>query len=698
MTCAYLVTILREVFTKTKPLSVCIALLSLFLSLSAVAETWYVAPSGSNGTANDKGLSADNPLKTIGYAFNTAAGPGDTILVMDGVYRNGDFGSGALDNGPAVFLNNSGTAGNPIVLKNHPGHSPVIEFDGAGGFVANSIAHVEISGFTIRGPAQAITFQEAIDHRLDNPKPKYYNGRGIAIWGPAHHITIRNNVVHDCPASGIRINKGDYLTVSHNQVYGNTRYTSSAESALVIAEAESIDESDTVKIRIENNRVWDNQNLIPFFTPDPPDVGIEDYGTEAQDYIIDGSGVYMTRNKEYTHGWFYLANNISFNNGINGLVIHRTDRAIVVNNTCYMNGATPLESGRQSSSGLTLNHANHVRVYNNISWARFEGDFALGAFGDFVDTTLAGNLVYVGTSEFDSGYSRANPHFLYPSVDPDHANFSLRPGSPAIGAGVSNDDIPYDYIPATDFFGTPRETGSIDIGAVADQGLEEPTVQTWPTASEIVSGQTLSDSALTGGMAVDTEGAAVAGSFVFVDPSATPEMGTGEQDVFFVPADQASFAKVPGTVSVNLRGESSQTSVRNVSIAYYVEVGLSPSQAGVATFEALDEIDSDGDGQQNWEEYRAGTDANNPSSRFEITHFQLNEDQTLQLQWTGGTRGPFPDYVIETTTDLLASPAEWTELQTVAAKEGLHEWTGTEPGPGEGTKFFRVRAGPLNER
>lgn len=665
----------------TKPFAVLICVWIPFFPLAA--NTWYVSPSGSNNLTNGNGLSAEAPLKTIGYAFNNAAGPGDTIWVMDGTYRNGGFGSGALDNGPAVFLNNSGTAGNPIVLTNHPGHSPVIEFDGAGGFVANSIEHVEISGFRIRGPAQAITFAEAMDHRLDDPKPNYYNGRGIAIWGPAHHITLRHNVVSDCPASGIRINKGDYLTVSHNQVFGNTRYTSSAESALVIAEAQSMDESDEIKIRIENNRVWDNQNLIPFFTPNPPDVGIENYGTAAQDFIIDGSGVYMTRNKDYTHGWFYLANNISFNNGINGLVIHRTDRAIVVNNTCYMNGATPLESGRQSSSGLTLNHADHVRVYNNITWARFEEDFALGAFGDFVDTTLEGNLVFVGTSEFDSGYIRADPNFLYPSVNPDLADFSLRPGSPAIGGGVVNDDTP-----ATDFFGAPRE-GDMDIGAVADKGLVEPTVLSWPIAGELVAGQSLADSALIGGVAVDAGGNPVDGSFVFVDPSVIPEAGSAERDVFLVPADGESHAKVPGAVSVGVRAAEDETFLRGVPIQFYLSTGLSPSLAEVGTFEELDEVDSDGDGEVNWREYMAGTDPDNIASLFQITRIRVNADQSVVVEWDGGTAGPSTPYVVETATDLTMAPAAWTEVTTVGRQDGPHEWTGT-PADGD-ARFFRVR-------
>lgn len=424
------------------------------------ATNWYVSPDGNNSLASDHGRSHEKPLRTIAYAFNQAAEPGDTVFVMNGTYRNDGFGTGSINNGPVAFLNSSGTLHMPIVLTNMPGHQPIIEFDGAGGLTAGQIEHIEISGFTIIGPAEHITTEQAMAHRLDLPKPNYYNGRGIAIWGPASHVTIKHNTVSYAPGSGIRVNKGDYLNISHNLIFNNCWYTSAAESALVIAEAQSIDDLDSIKIIIENNQVWGNQNKIPFFTANPPSIGVPNYGAENQDYIIDGSGVYMTRNKEYETGWFYLANNISFNNGINGLVVHRTDRAIVVNNTSYMNGATPLESGRQSSSGITLNNASHVKVFNNISYARYPEDFALGQYGTLHDIELEANIIFNGFTPFDSGYLVANPLFVHADTIKQTADFSLQPNSPAINQGVLNQ-----WVPPTDYLGNPRGD-TPDIGAL----------------------------------------------------------------------------------------------------------------------------------------------------------------------------------------------------------------------------------------
>jgi len=65
---------------------------------------------------------------------------------------------------------------------------------------------------------------------------------------------------------------------------------------------------------------------MPFFKFKLPKYGGTNssiYGDWNQGYIIDGSGVYITRNLAY-EGTFDLSNNVSFDNGINGLVVHKT--------------------------------------------------------------------------------------------------------------------------------------------------------------------------------------------------------------------------------------------------------------------------------------------------------------------------------------------------------------------------------------
>jgi len=57
---------------------------------------------------------------------------------MNGTYKNSKFGSGSLNNGSVVSLDGTkvkGTVNGPLVIRNYPNHKPLIQFDGAGGFL-----------------------------------------------------------------------------------------------------------------------------------------------------------------------------------------------------------------------------------------------------------------------------------------------------------------------------------------------------------------------------------------------------------------------------------------------------------------------------------------------------------------------------------------------------------------------------------
>ncbi|MEM7036372.1 MAG: right-handed parallel beta-helix repeat-containing protein, partial [Bacteroidota bacterium] len=420
------------------------------VSLVRETENWYVSPSGANNLAGANGSSPGAPLQTIQYALDSAWTPGDTIFVMNGTYRNNNFGTGNVNNGPVVRLNPAKTGAHHgwLIIRNYPGHNPKIEFDGSGGFIGSQQTYLEISGFEIEGPNQAITFPDAMANRLiqDN----YYGGRGVAVWS-GHHIYLHGNRVHDCPNSGLRVNNADYCTVHNNVVYNNTWWSSNAESAIVYATAMDIDTLGIIKMRITDNLVYDNYNNIPYYNPTYTGA-TSDYGTAAQTYIIDGSGCYVTRNRDtYLYGWFYFANNVSYGNGINGLVVHKSDRAVVTNNTVFWNGAVPLASGRQASSGITVHGSDSVRMYNNISWPRFATDFGYKVFDwpNTVDLIASNNILANGLSDLTAGQvTMTNPMF----VDTANKNFRLQPGSPAIDGGQSHGDLaPFD------FDGNPRD-------------------------------------------------------------------------------------------------------------------------------------------------------------------------------------------------------------------------------------------------
>jgi parallel beta-helix repeat protein len=361
---------------------------------------------GSPAKAGAEDGSDQNPFSTIQVAVD-AASPGDAVQVRKGVYHNAGFGTSET-NGPAVLITKGGNAerGN-LTLQGEPG--AVIEYDGSGGILGDAnVSFVTIKNFVVKGPAAGISESLAMHHRLDNPAMAKYKGEGISFPGPSNHIEILDNVVMLNCGSGIRVNKGDYITIQRNVVANSTGCTSAASSALVIAEATNVDDSDAVKITIQGNKVFENRNRLPFYAPNgfPPGAHppFESYGKAESTYIIDGSGIYLTRNlQSYSHGKFLIANNVAYGNGINGMVVHYTDRVILRNNTIANNGTVPLNAGRQKNSGLVINHSLDIEIVNNRVQVNVAGDWAIRFFGEVTGITASGNQFAGGPSDLKIG-------------------------------------------------------------------------------------------------------------------------------------------------------------------------------------------------------------------------------------------------------------------------------------------------------
>lgn len=473
----------------------------------------YVSASAGNGGNG----SLASPFNTIQKAVNSWK-KGDIIYVRSGTYFNDNHGNGT-NNDHVVNLSsayyNISTAPdiyNPLVIRNYSGETPKIKFDGSGGIIGGrsgvEASFIEISGFEIEGPNANITYNDAITNRTSfvnqvavnpNAQPqKKFTGRGIAIWS-GHHIILHNNIVYNCPNSGIRVNNGDYVVIAHNQVYNSTWWSFNAESAIVIAQSKHIDDMTyKIKMRITHNKTYDNINKIPYFNKTYMNNGTCDgvtasssrsdkYGCDVQDYIIDGSGCYITRNNSngsgandqnpngQYKGTFYFANNLSYGNGLNGLVVHKTNNAIVANNTIYENGQIPtnvntnygvdwkdaLNHGRQGSSGITIHSSYNVKVFNNVSWAKQANDNAFQIFSINTQNnpnavTGSNNVLAFGEvsnseiSFFPNGFyvdKRSQKESLFKNST--GFNFELPQGSYLVDNGVQNDNIPLYDISST---------------------------------------------------------------------------------------------------------------------------------------------------------------------------------------------------------------------------------------------------------
>jgi len=144
-----------------------LSLLAVFAFSNIVfgATTYYVA---TNGSDSNTGTST-SPFLTISYAY-TLAGPGDSIIVKPGTYT---------DYTPWVGLDliNSGTPGNPIVLKSQIKWQAIID----GGNISDHISGIRIHGdyHVIDGFEITNGFEE-----------------GVYIAGTALNNIIKNNHIH----------------------------------------------------------------------------------------------------------------------------------------------------------------------------------------------------------------------------------------------------------------------------------------------------------------------------------------------------------------------------------------------------------------------------------------------------------------------------------------------------------------------
>lgn len=511
----------------------------LLFSSFCFGQDFYV----SNDQGQDTNSGSESaPFKTINRAISSV-NPGGTIYVMQGIYRNNNFGSvnvsnyTNMSNPHVVTINKSGTEGNYITLRNYPGDLPKIEFDGKGGIlISNDMNYIIIDGFEVEGPSQDINYDMAMDNReykvsvaeddddSTNYNHNYFSGKGIwGGYGAHHHIIIRNNIVHDTPGSAIRFNDSDHITIEYNTVYNATWWTSSASSAVVYAETISASESDNgydVKMIMRGNIVYNNWNRIPFYVTQLPDNSGNtnpNYGTATYNSILDGQGLYVTRSDDNYNGTFLFENNICVNNGKNGINFDNSlsASAIYRNNTLYLNGVheyiqdlsvadgNPAHRG-QNVAGIKANRVFNATVVNNIIVTRsldaapsyYQNGFSALQLNQVSGTRIANNNIFVnGTYAWPATDTNnlvdVDPQFILPPndtegpIDMSSADFSLNENSPAINAGDFN------YSPIYDILGNPRPALS---NAISSSSFENSTGGWSAFGSTIQSSETTSRS------------------------------------------------------------------------------------------------------------------------------------------------------------------------------------------------------------
>lgn len=128
-------------------------------------------------------------------------------------------------------------------------------------------------------------------------------------------------------------------------------------------------------IQVTNNVVYANRNFMPFYrasaVPNQSQAA-DNYGTYLQDYIYDGQGIYTTRAEDY-QGYFIVKNNTVFDNGINGISIHKTTDPFVTvqveDNIVFDNGRTfKTWESRQNAGGIVVNSGDDSSIEATVAF------------------------------------------------------------------------------------------------------------------------------------------------------------------------------------------------------------------------------------------------------------------------------------------------------------------------------------------
>ena len=416
----------------------------------------------ARGNDSSDGRTEQTALATPQKAVD-AAKPGDIILLMEGTYPSGRS---------QMIFRHGGTPAAWVTVKNYPGQHPLLENEtwnciciGGGSkerpSTAPAIAYIEIRGLHVVGNAKVANTKYP---ELLNQSDPRTNGNGISVEGryekyTPHHLRFADNVVENNSGGGIGSGEADWVTIENNVSRDNCWWMIYAASGVSILGAANFDATEgNYKHLVRNNIVSGNQCFMKW---------------KALNRYSDGNGIILDMNKKtQTHpnghflGRTLVQSNLSYNNGGGGIHVVGADHVDIINNTTYMNSASP----KLEYAEIDGNNSDDVRAFNNILVAPI-ADLAAGEKPEPVNENhRATRLVFSHNIYFGGnippimgdGDRIADPLFVLPSIDPQKADFRLQPLSPALGNGLT---MPFS--PIIDLYGKllPVDRAP-DIGAI----------------------------------------------------------------------------------------------------------------------------------------------------------------------------------------------------------------------------------------
>ncbi|MEH2060689.1 MAG: right-handed parallel beta-helix repeat-containing protein [Nostoc sp.] len=321
------------------------------ISAKVTGKTYYVSGTGKD---NNSGLSTSSAFRTIQKAADLT-NPGDTVLIMNGLYTNSPKA------GSVLSIKRSGTANAWIRYKAYPGNSPKIQHNTWNGIeTLNGASYIEINGLEVMGNNANITLDYAMSQKTNKANP-LTSGNCITVDGRknghSHHIRILNNKVHDCGGGGISAIQSDYVTVDNNVVFNNAWYSVYGCSGISMLSNWNFDNNQGYKMFVTNNKAYNNRMYIPWI---------------AVGKITDGNGIIIDSSRNENNpklgaykGRTLVKNNLTFNNGGSGIHAFLSDHVDIVNNTAVLNNQSPEIKGGQIFARMS----SDVKILNNILYA-----------------------------------------------------------------------------------------------------------------------------------------------------------------------------------------------------------------------------------------------------------------------------------------------------------------------------------------